>query len=140
MPPDTESTPAPQSQAPTQPMQHGHRPASSAQFPASLVPEAGWHFLHLFYSIDRARLAAMAPESRAQGREALKAILERSGTGAPDQMQCFAVPGHKADFGVMIAGADLKLVHGIEVAIQASPLGPVLAPSYSFYSITEVSE
>ena len=42
----------------TQPMQHGHRPAASEQIPATLVPEKGWHFLHLFYRVDRARLAA----------------------------------------------------------------------------------
>jgi chlorite dismutase len=31
-------------------------------------------------------------------------------------------------------------VHGIQTAVQASTLGPALVPSYSFYSITEVSE
>jgi chlorite dismutase len=50
------------------------------------------------------------------------------------------VPGHKADFGWIAAGADLKAVHGVQLAIQASPLGPALTPTYSFYSITEVSE
>jgi chlorite dismutase len=55
-------------------------------------------------------------------------------------MQCFVVPGHKADFGVMMAGKDLKAVHSVQTAVQASALGPALRPSYSFYSITEVSE
>jgi chlorite dismutase len=50
------------------------------------------------------------------------------------------VPGHKADFGVMMAGPDLKAVHGVQLAIQSSALGPVLKPAFSFYSITEVSE
>ena len=39
-----------------------------------------------------------------------------------------------------MAGPDLKAVHGVQTAIQASSLGPALVPSYSFYSITEVSE
>ena len=26
------------------------------QYPATLVPEAGWHFLHLFYQVDRRAL------------------------------------------------------------------------------------
>lgn len=142
MPPESESesTHASPSQAPTHPMQHGHRPASSAQVPATLVPEAGWHFLHLFYTIDRARLAGLSTEVRNQGREALRAILDGSAAGRPDQMQSFAVLGHKADFGIMLAGTDLKRIHAIQVAVQASPLGPALVPSYSFYSITEVSE
>jgi chlorite dismutase len=50
------------------------------------------------------------------------------------------VPGHKADFGVMMAGPDLKAVHGVQLAIQSSALGPALKPAFSFYSITEVSE
>ena len=62
--------PRPVVQAPrTQPMQHGHRPAASAQVPATLVPETGWHFLHLFYRVDRDRLRGFT-EERAGGRPA----------------------------------------------------------------------
>ena len=125
---------------PTQPMQHGHRPAASAQVPATLVPEQGWHCLHLFYRINRAALGALSGQSRHEGRELLKRALDRSAPGAPEQLQCFAIPGHKADFGVMIAGTDLRAIHGVQTALQSSPLGSALTPSYSFYSITEVSE
>jgi hydrogen peroxide-dependent heme synthase len=126
--------------APTQPSQHGHRPATSEQVPATLVPETGWHFLHVFYQIDREVLARLSPEARARGRVDLVAALDPRGAGAPDRFQCFAVPGHKADFGIMMAGTDLRAVHGVQVAVQASGLGPALRPSYSFTSITEVSE
>ena len=60
--------------------------------------------------------------------------------GAPEQIQCFAVPGHKADFGIVMAGPDLRAIHDVQMAIQASSLGPALRLTYSFYSITEVSE
>lgn len=125
---------------PTHPMQHGHRPASSMQIPATLVPETGWHCLHVFYTIDRAVLAAMGPQEKTAGRSEFIQILDNARENAPNQMQCFAVPGHKADFGVMMAGTDLKAVHGVQVALQASSLGPALRPTYSFYSLTEVSE
>jgi peroxiredoxin len=124
----------------THPTQHGHRPASSAQIPATLVPQEGWHFLHLFYRVDRAILAGLPAEARTKGLEVLKEVLDPSAPGAPDQLQCFAVPGHKADFGIMMAGADLKAIHAIQIAVQASPLGPALIATDSFYSITEVSE
>jgi hydrogen peroxide-dependent heme synthase len=126
--------------APTHPMQHGHRPSASAQLPATLVPESGWHFLHVFYQIDRAALAALSFEVRDEGRAQLIRALDRAAEGAPEQLQCFAVPGHKADFGVMMAGKDLKAIHAVQIALQASALGAVLKPSYSFYSITEISE
>jgi chlorite dismutase len=107
---------------------------------ASLVPEEGWHFLHLFFRVDRARLADLSSGRREQGAQDLKHILGERRAGGPEQLQCFAVPGHKADFGVVMAGPDLKGIHGVQTALQASSLGPALVPSYSFYSITEVSE
>ncbi|SIO61113.1 chlorite dismutase [Singulisphaera sp. GP187] len=130
--------PTSQTTPPTPP--HGHRPASAAQVPATLVPQEGWHFLHVFYKVDRAALAGLSAETRREGIEALKKVLDPAAPGAPDRLQCFAVPGHKADFGIMLAGADLKAVHATQIAIQASPLGPALVATSSFYSITEVSE
>jgi hydrogen peroxide-dependent heme synthase len=124
----------------TQPMVHGHRPAASEQVPATLVPESGWHFLHLFYRIDRARLAALSSDDRQRGIEDLLRVLRSKPPGAPEQLQCFAVPGHKADFGIVMAGPDLRAIHDIQMAIQASSIGPALIPADSFYSITEVSE
>ncbi len=126
--------------APTQPMQHGHRPASAERIPAMLKPESGWHFLHLFYRVDRGSLANLSESVRAEGRRQILEALDKSRPGAPEQLHVFAVPGHKADFGVMMAGTDLRAIHGVQTALQASALGPTLVPSYSFYSITEVSE
>ena len=124
----------------THAMQHGHRPAASTQVPATLVPAQGWHVLHLFYRIDRAVLSGLSADLRQRGRGELIEILGAQSEHRPDQIQSFAVPGHKADFGVMMAGSDLKQLHAIELALQASALGPALKPAYSFYSLTEVSE
>jgi chlorite dismutase len=114
---------------------------------ASLVPVSGWHFLHLFYRIDRAALATLSEATRQQGRRDLLAILEApvraladGPTGSIEGFHCFAVPGHKADFGLVLAGPDLRAIHGVQTAIQSCPLGPALVPSYSFTSITEISE
>ncbi|WP_165244703.1 hydrogen peroxide-dependent heme synthase [Paludisphaera soli] len=116
----------------------GRRP-SPRQVPASLVPETGWHFLHLFYHVDRDAILDVEPDELDRAREEFVAILGTKPEGV-EQLQCFAVPGHKADFGVMLAGTDLKAIHGVQTALAASLLGPALTPSYSFYSITEVSE
>jgi len=143
-PPSSHSTEAtPLSSPPqtgTQPMQHGHRPAWSEQVPATLVPATGWHFLHLFYRVDRARLAVLSPEDRQRGLEDFRRAVGATPPGAPEQIQCFAVPGHKADFGIVMAGPDLRAIHDVQMAVQASSLGPALQPVYSFYSITEISE
>jgi chlorite dismutase len=121
-------------------MQHGHRPAAAAMVPATLVPPEGWHVLHLFYRIDRGAWAALPESARQAGRKELFLALNPQPPHRPEQIQCFAVPGHKADFGVMMAGTDLKRLHEVQMAIQAGPLGPALHAADSFYSITEVSE
>jgi chlorite dismutase len=120
-------------------MQHGHRPAAAAQVPATLVPESGWHVLHLFYRVDRGALAALSESDRSLGREQLVAALAPA-EGKIEQLQVLAVPGHKADFGVVLAGPDLRAIRAVQTAVQASHLGPALVPAYSFYSITEISE
>lgn len=124
----------------THPSQHGHRPASSAQIPATLTPETGWHFLHVFYHLDRAILAALPQKAIEEGKAQVVKALDKTVPNAPEQLQSFAVPGHKADFGIMMAGKDLRAVHDVQIAIQASHLGAALKPTYSFYSFTEVSE
>jgi peroxiredoxin len=139
MPQEPESSSPPSTSGATYPMQHGHRPAA-AQVPATLVPASGWHFLHLFYRVDRGILATLSQSDRRDGRAELARALEPAETGGPGQMQCFAMLGHKADFGVVMAGADLRAIRAVQTAIQASPLGPALVPAYSFYSITEISE
>jgi peroxiredoxin len=123
-----------------QPTTHGPRPSASAGIPATLVPEAGWHFLHMYYRIDRAALAELSDSARLEGSQKLvEALTRREGSGV-EGLHSFVVPGHKADFGFMAAGPDLKAVRQIQTEIQASPLGPALVPTYSFYSITEISE
>lgn len=123
-----------------QPAHPRHRPAPTAEVPASLVPETGWHFLHLFYKINRDRLQSLSDQKRQDGRQQFTEVLQSRRPGAVEQLQCFAVPGHKADFGVIMAGPDLRALHGVQMALQDSAIGPALVPAYSFYSISEVSE
>ncbi len=102
----------------------GQRPSAASQVPATLVPETGWHFLHLFYRVDRSRLSELSTAQREQGVEELRRVLVARDPGGPEQLQCFAVPGHKADFGVIMAGPDLRGVHDVQMSIQASSLSP----------------
>ena len=43
---------------------HGARPGAVEEVAASLVPESGWHFLHLYYRIDREKLGHAAGHVR----------------------------------------------------------------------------
>jgi chlorite dismutase len=100
----------------------------------------GWHCTHFFYRFDRSALARLDPESISAGRRQVLAILDPQGEEAPARMQVSIVVGHKADLGVMLMDADPLKIDAIHQRLMASELGPCLVPTYSFVSVTEVSE
>lgn len=120
-------------------MSHGRPPAAEPQ-PISLEPTAGWHCSHLYYRFDRAALAAMPAERVRAGRDELAALLNPDGADAPARLQTSVVSGHKADFGLMLMDANPLKVESLNQRLLASQLGPALAPTYSFVSVTEISE
>lgn len=130
------------SQPPTRPAAaHGHpgAPAHDA-VQTAVEPSSGWHVSHLFYTFDRQRLAALGPAAVAAGAEAFRAALDPAGPRAPLRLQTWIVPGHKADFGIMALDTAPLRVDDVHQRLLAGPLGPAIVPTYSFVSLTEVSE
>lgn len=115
------------------------RPAAEAA-PMSLEPTSGWHCSHLYYRFDRAAIARLSPEQLQRGCDQLVAILDPSGPEAPQRLQTSAVSGHKADFALMLMDPNPLKVNSIHQRLLASDLGPALQPTYSFVSMTEISE
>jgi chlorite dismutase len=120
-------------------MSHG-RPESPASADVSLELTEGWHCSHFYYALDRAVLDTVSPEQIRQGREALIAILDPDGSSAPIRMQTSTVSGHKADFALMMLDPDPLKIDAVHQRLMASPLGRALRPTYSFVSVTEISE
>ena len=118
-----------------------NRPAPG-QPPAepSLIPDEGWHCQPLVLSLRSRRLAALAPTQVKDGREALLATLNPESENAPQRLQTSLVSGNKADFGLMVMDPNPLTVEGVNQRLLASKLGPALIPTYSFVSMTEISE
>jgi hydrogen peroxide-dependent heme synthase len=112
--------------------------ATSAE--VSLKPNEGWHCSHLYYRFDRAALKGLTAAELSQGREHFEATLDPAGSQAPARLQTSVVSGHKADFGLMILDADPLVIDEVHQRLMSGPLGPALVPTYSFVSVTEVSE
>ncbi len=113
--------------------------------PADLPPPSaklteGWHCLHLYYRVDPAAWRLLSPEDRATGRETVLHLLDPQRPGAPQRLQTSVVSGHKGDLALMIMDPDPLLIDGVRQGIRQSPLGSVLVPTYSFVSLTEISE
>jgi hydrogen peroxide-dependent heme synthase len=117
---------------------HAH---SAEPVPHSLTPaNGGWHCCHLFYSFDRAALKQLSLEQRMLGREQMIATLTAASADTPIRLQTSIVAGGKADFGVMLLDPDPLKIDRIHQRLLASELGSALRVSYSFVSMTEISE
>lgn len=108
--------------------------------PISLTPTQGWHCLHVYYRFDRAGLAQMSPAQRAAGREELIGILDPAGPQATARLQTSIVSGHKADFSLMLMDPHPLKINAVHQRVLASSLGGAILPTYSFVSLTEISE
>jgi peroxiredoxin len=106
----------------------------------SIEPSEGWHCSHLFYRFDRAEFGRLATEEIRAGCEQFVAMLDPKGPDAPARLQASLVSGHKADFGLMLLDPNPLKIDLVHQRLMSGPLGPVLVPTYSFVSVTEVSE
>ncbi len=116
-----------------------HGPPAAAPIEPSLTPGDGWHCTHAYYRFDRAALAALSPAARQAGRAELVAALEPAKAGI-ERLQTSIVSGHKADFALMLMDPDPLKIDAVHQSVLASALGPAIVPTYSFVSVTEVSE
>jgi chlorite dismutase len=106
----------------------------------SIEPAEGWHCSHLYYRFDRSRLRDLSADDLRTGREQFVAALDPSPAAAPARVQVSITSGHKADFGLMLMDASPLTIDALNQRLLASPLGHALVPTYSFVSVTEVSE
>jgi chlorite dismutase len=116
------------------------RPPAPQPVPISLEPTEGWHCSHFYYQFDRGALAQLGSERVRSGRDEIVAILNSAGENAPQRLQTSVVSGHKADFSLMIMDPNPLKIEAINQRLFASQLGPALVPTYSFVSVTEISE
>jgi chlorite dismutase len=105
-----------------------------------LLLKQGWHVLHLFYRVDRARWETCSLDQRARTQEAFNLLVERANSGQNTQLFLYAVIGTKADLAVWILTADLQRIVALQHEIAACFPARVLEPVYSFFSVTELSE
>jgi peroxiredoxin len=117
-----------------------HRPAQQDLPDPSVTLPEGWHCTHIYYRFDRARLSGMTSEQRADGCEQLQQVLDPDGEGASTRLQTSIVSGHKADFGLMLMDSDPLVIDRVHQRLAATSLGSALESTYSFVSVTEISE
>lgn len=106
----------------------------------TLSPSEGWHCTHIYYEFDRSVLRWTPPEAVAKGREEIEAVLDPNGPHAPERLQTSIVSGHKADFGLMLMDPNPLKVDKVDQMLRNTSLGSAIKATYSFVSISEISE
>jgi len=116
----------------------GHPAAAAVE--VSLEPREGWHCSHLYYRWNRQAVRQLSPAELQQGRAQIMAALDPDGPNATARLQTSIVSGHKGDFGLMLMDPHPLKIDAVHQRLVQGPLGAALDPTYSFVSLTEISE
>ena len=107
---------------------------------AELIPEEGWHCLHLFYRIEFAQWQVLSREEQNAAKTNLASLVQEVRAIESTQLLTLSMVTPKADMGFMLLTPDLQIANKIDKQLALS-LGPdVLTPVYSYLSLTEESE
>ena len=105
-----------------------------------LVPEQGWHCVHLFYRIEHAQWQLIPAEEQRAAQTALAVLVQEIRAFPDTQLLTMSVLTPKADLAFMLITPDLHQANEIEKRLTLSLGADVLEPVYSYLSLTEESE
>src|SRR6267378_3224290 len=106
----------------------------------ALVPEEGWHCLHLFYRIEYGPWQLLSREEQNAAKTNLSSLVQEVRAMESTQLLTLSVVAPKADLGFMLITPDLHDANKIEKRISLALGADVLTPVYSYLSLTEESE
>jgi hydrogen peroxide-dependent heme synthase len=106
----------------------------------TLIPEEGWHCLHLFYQVEHGQWSLLSRDEQYAAKTNLTKIVQETRAMDSTQLLTLGVVTPRADLGFMLITPDLHNANKTEKQLSLS-LGPdVLMPVYSYLSLTEESE
>src|ERR1700758_2073123 len=106
----------------------------------TLIPEEGWHCLHLYYRIEYGQWQLLSREEQNAAKTTLSALVQEVRAMDSTQLLTLGVVTPKADLGFMLITPDLQNANKIEKQLSLSLSADVLTPIYSYLSLTEESE
>ena len=122
--------------------QPAQRPAASSQSlpEPSRSPTEGLHCSHFMYRFRRDLLGGLSGRQKREGVRQFLAALDPDGDSKPEKLQRYLISGHKADFGLMLMDTDPLKIDAVHQAVSSGPLGATIEPTWSFVSMSEISE
>src|SRR5207253_9998645 len=104
---------------------------------AALVPEEGWHCLHLFYRIEHGQGQLLEREEQKAAKTNLSSLVQEVRAMDSTQLRTLSIVTPKDDIGLMLITPDLHSANKIEKQLSLSLGADVLKPIYSYLSLTE---
>jgi chlorite dismutase len=108
--------------------------------PAPLIPQDGWHCLHLYYRIEYGQWQLLSAAEQRAAKVALSTLVQETRALDRTQLLTLSQVTPKADLGFMLITPDLQSANRIEKQLTLSLGADVLVPVYSYLSLTEESE
>ncbi|MEY2550426.1 MAG: hydrogen peroxide-dependent heme synthase, partial [Verrucomicrobiota bacterium] len=105
-----------------------------------LIPAQGWHCLHLFYRIEHGQWQLLSADEQREAKVALSSLVQEIRALESTQLLTLSIVTPKADLGFMLVTPDLHDANRIEKQLGLALGADVLAPVYSYLSLTEESE
>src|SRR2546427_13094357 len=106
----------------------------------TLVPEEGWHCLHLFYQIEYGQWQLLSREEKNAAKTHLSSLVQEVRAMESTQLLTLGMVTPKPDLGFMLITPDLHNANRIEKRLSLSLGADVLTSVYSYLSLTEESE
>src|SRR5437660_8580135 len=107
---------------------------------AELIPEEGWHCLHLFYRIEFAQWQVLSRDEQNAAKTNLSSLVQEVRAIESTQLLTLSMVTPKAEIGFMLITPDLHNANKIEKRLSLSLGADVLSPVYSYVSLTEESD
>jgi peroxiredoxin len=107
---------------------------------APIIPEQGWHCLHLFYRVDHAQWQLLEANEQRAAKVLLSENVQEIRASKDTQLLTLSVLTPKADLAFMLITPDLHTANSFEKRLTLSLGSGVLEPVYSYLSLTEESE
>lgn len=105
-----------------------------------LVSVEGLHVIHLYYTIDYGLWNSFGSEEQRAAKVRFTELVQTIRSHPRTQLLTFSVVTPKADIGFMLLTPDLHDANLFEKQLTLSLGADILQPSYSYYSMTELSE
>src|SRR5437870_13870254 len=84
----------------------------------ALVPEEGWHCLHVFYRIEYGQWQLLSREEQNAAKTNLSSLVQEVRAMDSTQLLTIGMVSRRADMGFMLMTADLHMGNGVEEGLS----------------------